>query len=152
MKAYKRIHEILHTYHPVKMLLQDLLGKGPLFLHSCKILWDLARSCEMLWDLVGFCRNFAQDSCKIPARSHKILQQCKKKDLFWRSCKSVLLSKTTTICWSWWLTHSRVKPQQGHAELRLMNNIQKYITQQDFFCWTAIRPPSIRHMSPIFSQ
>ena len=31
------------------------------------------------------CKNqirFLQDSCKIPTKSHKILQECKKKDLF----------------------------------------------------------------------
>ena len=42
----------------------------------CKILQDLVRSCGILWDFAGIlqesCRNFMQESCKIPAKSHKI--------------------------------------------------------------------------------
>ena len=50
--------------NPVKKLLQDLPRKDPFFLHSCKI---LAISHKISQDL---------------ARSCKILQECKKKDLF----------------------------------------------------------------------
>ena len=68
------------------MPLQDRTRKGPFFLHLCKILLDFAR----------FCRNLAQNSCKVPAKSLKIsgsckiLQGCKKKGPFLvRSCKSI---------------------------------------------------------------
>ena len=73
---------------PVKMLLQDLTRKGPFFLHSCKIFQHLARFCGILWDfrniagiLHEFCARFLQDYCKITG-SCKILQECKKKNLF----------------------------------------------------------------------
>ena len=69
---------------PVKTFLQDLTRKGPFYIPT--------RS----WDLVGFCRNFVQDSCKIPQDpegSCKILQDLagmQEKDPFLvRSCKSI---------------------------------------------------------------
>ena len=61
-------------------------------------LQDLARSCRILRDLAGLCRNLTQNSCKIPAKSCKILH-CKilqnlagmqeKRSFLIRSCKSV---------------------------------------------------------------
>ena len=60
---------------PVKMLLKDLLRKGPFSSIP-------ARSCEILWDIARFLQN--------PTRSHKILQECKNKGLFLgRSCNSI---------------------------------------------------------------
>ena len=44
---------------PSKMLMQDLPRKGPFFLHSCKILHDLARPYEILQDFAGI----LQESC-----------------------------------------------------------------------------------------
>ena len=57
---------------PIKTLLQEKV----LFL---AFLQNNARSCGILWDFAGI---LLQDSCKIQAKSHKILQECKKKDLF----------------------------------------------------------------------
>ena len=79
------------------MLLQDLTRKGPLFLHPCKILQDLARFCGILQESF---RNLAQNFCKIPAKFLlipqdpagfcKILQGCKKKEpILVRPCKSI---------------------------------------------------------------
>ena len=86
------IHHITNVSmsSPVKMLLQNLARKGPFFLHPCKILQNLARSCGILRDLVGFCRNLAQNSYKIPAKSRKI-----PRDLA-RSCRDV--RKRTFSC------------------------------------------------------
>ena len=50
------------------MLLQDLIRKGPFFLHPFKILQDLARSCEIFRDFAGFFRNLAWILYKTPAR------------------------------------------------------------------------------------
>ena len=61
------------TTHPVKTLLQDLPRKGPFSstpARSCEILQDPVRSCRILQES---CRNLAQDSCKIPTKSRKIL-------------------------------------------------------------------------------
>ena len=62
------LHGVLKQYTslPSKNTLARSYKKRPFF-YSCKILRDL----------VGFCRNFAgrnlaQNSCKIPAKSHKI--------------------------------------------------------------------------------
>ena len=82
------------------MLLQDLTRKGPLFLHPCKILQDLARFCGILQDFAGIfqesCTKFLQDPCKIPAnpaRSCRILQDLagmqEKEPILVRPCKSI---------------------------------------------------------------
>ena len=82
-----------YRYTPSKNALARSCKKRSFFLAP---LQDLAGSCGILRDLVGFCRNlagflhkiparFLQNSCKIPqdpAGSCKILQGCKKKDLF----------------------------------------------------------------------
>ena len=99
VNSYKEyIH--LATY-PVKMLLQDLARKGPVFLHPCKILQDPAGSCGILRDFAGIlqdsCTKFLQDSCKIlqdPTRSCKILQGCKKKDLLLQDLAKAFLLGT----------------------------------------------------------
>ena len=97
------IWEFIVAWIPVKMLLQNLTRKGPFFLHSCKIKWNL----------VGFCRNLAGILCKIPAkflqnptRSHKILQEWKK-DLFLYDLARVFLLGREVYCfktpWSVWV-------------------------------------------------
>ena len=86
----------------IKMLLQacKILQEKVLFsctpARSCKILQDPTGSCGILWDFAGIlqdsCTKFLQDSCKIPAESHKMQDLAKilqdlarvqeKKDLF----------------------------------------------------------------------
>ena len=80
--------------NPVKLLLQDLPRKGGLA-RSCKIMWDVARILQ-------------ESCCKIPeifpqdlARSCKILQECKKKDLFLKDLARAFLlgkAKSKTFC------------------------------------------------------
>ena len=70
-----------------------------------------ARSCETSWDLAGIlqesCLKLLQDSYKIPAKSHKILQECKKKQFSCNSCniscKSIFTGfagSVTYTCWT----------------------------------------------------
>ena len=67
-RCLSNIEVNLRTKFPVKMLLQDLIRKGPFFLHPFKILQDLARSCEIFRDFAGFFRNLAGILYKTPAR------------------------------------------------------------------------------------
>ena len=74
-----QVYACISQVFPVKTLLQDFARKGPFFLRHCKILQDPVGSCGILQES---CMNFVQESYKIPAKSCKILQGCKKKDLF----------------------------------------------------------------------
>ena len=116
---------------PVKTLLYDLTKK---VLYSC----IPARSCEILWDFTGVlqesCTGFLQDSRKIPqdlARSHKILQECKKKGPFLvRSCKSIF-----TGLIPWWNTehiiHTSVIVSRILSVLRFTKCMHKLMQGKD---------------------
>ena len=140
---------MIKSFHPSNVPVKTLFARKDPFsctpTSSCKILWDLVGSCEILQES---CRNFVQESCKIPAKSCKIPQDpagsCKmlqdlgdlagvqeKGPFLARSCKSVFTGMASiTVVWD--LLY-QLESQASILQVTGMGFLALFITSNEIF-------------------